>query len=174
MTPALARRALQAGLALAARCQVQQAIRELRLRAPGLLSELGLEPQVTPAGATQNPLSQRELGVAVDRPGQLQSGNRRPPVYLLAHRQDPCTAHPQQTRGGAPHSGGGQGQDAGLDGLGAQCLAIFTRGGAHGLAKALVEMAGAGKTAPQGDLTQGQRVLRSKVCARARRRASRY
>ncbi|AIB43873.1 MULTISPECIES: helix-turn-helix transcriptional regulator [Pseudomonas] len=61
--PALARRALQAGLALAARCQVQQAIRELRLRAPGLLSELGLEPQVTPAGATQNPLSQRELEV---------------------------------------------------------------------------------------------------------------
>ncbi|AFJ57714.1 transcriptional regulator, LuxR family [Pseudomonas fluorescens A506] len=61
--PALARRALQAGLALAARCQVQQAIRELRLRAPGLLSELGLEPQVTPAGAPQNPLSQRELEV---------------------------------------------------------------------------------------------------------------
>ncbi|MBC3255763.1 helix-turn-helix transcriptional regulator [Pseudomonas paralactis] len=61
--PALARRALQAGLALAARCQVQQAIRELRLRAPGLLSELSLEPQVTPAGAMQNPLSQRELEV---------------------------------------------------------------------------------------------------------------
>lgn len=42
---ALAVRALQTGLALAARCQVQQAVRELRLRQPGLLSELGLEPQ---------------------------------------------------------------------------------------------------------------------------------
>lgn len=61
--PALARRALQAGLALAERCQVQQAVRELRLRAPGLLSELGLEPQTAPAGATQSPLSQRELQV---------------------------------------------------------------------------------------------------------------
>lgn len=61
--PALARRSLQAGLALAERCQVQQAVRELRLRAPGLLSELGLEPQAAPAGAAQNPLSQRELEV---------------------------------------------------------------------------------------------------------------
>jgi ATP/maltotriose-dependent transcriptional regulator MalT len=42
---------------------VQQAVRELRLRAPGLLSELGLEPQAAPAGAAQNPLSQRELEV---------------------------------------------------------------------------------------------------------------
>lgn len=61
--PALARRSLQTGLALAERCQVQQAVRELRLRAPGLLSELGLEPQAAPAGAAQNPLSQRELEV---------------------------------------------------------------------------------------------------------------
>lgn len=61
--PALARRSLQAGLALAERCQVQQAVRELRLRAPELLSELGLEPQAAPAGAAQNPLSQRELEV---------------------------------------------------------------------------------------------------------------
>ncbi|WP_338475627.1 LuxR C-terminal-related transcriptional regulator [Pseudomonas khavaziana] len=61
--PALARRALQAGLALAGRCQVQQAIRELRLRAPGLLSELGMEPQAAPVGAVENPLSQRELQV---------------------------------------------------------------------------------------------------------------
>lgn len=61
--PALARRSLQAGLALAERCQVQQAVRELRLRAPGLLSELGLEPQAAPTGAAQNPLSQRELEV---------------------------------------------------------------------------------------------------------------
>ncbi|MDF2793930.1 MAG: helix-turn-helix transcriptional regulator [Pseudomonas orientalis] len=61
--PARARLALQAGLALAARCQVQQAVRELRLRAPGLLSELGLEPQASPVGVTQNPLSQRELEV---------------------------------------------------------------------------------------------------------------
>ena len=61
--PALARRSLQAGLALAERCQVQQAVRELRLRAPGLLSELGLEPPAAPAGVAQNPLSQRELEV---------------------------------------------------------------------------------------------------------------
>ncbi|PHN31463.1 LuxR C-terminal-related transcriptional regulator [Pseudomonas sp. ICMP 460] len=60
---ALARRALQAGLALAGRCQVQQAIRELRLRSPGLLSELGLEAQAAPSAALQNPLSQRELEV---------------------------------------------------------------------------------------------------------------
>ncbi|MGR3888782.1 LuxR C-terminal-related transcriptional regulator [Pseudomonas sp. 1152_12] len=60
---AVARRALQAGLALAARCQVQQAIRELRLRSPGLLSELGLETQASPGGVTENPLSQRELEV---------------------------------------------------------------------------------------------------------------
>jgi LuxR family transcriptional regulator, maltose regulon positive regulatory protein len=59
----LARRSLQAGLELAARCQVQQAIRELRLRSPGLLSEVGLEAQVSPAGAADNPLSQRELEV---------------------------------------------------------------------------------------------------------------
>ena len=61
--PALARRALQAGLELAGRCQVQQAIRELRLRAPGLLSELGLEAQTSPTGVAENPLSQRELEV---------------------------------------------------------------------------------------------------------------
>ncbi|MFL1555708.1 MULTISPECIES: LuxR C-terminal-related transcriptional regulator [unclassified Pseudomonas] len=60
---ALARRALQAGLALAARCQVQQAIRELRLRSPGLLSELGLETQASPSGVAENPLSLRELEV---------------------------------------------------------------------------------------------------------------
>ncbi len=60
---ALARRSLQAGLELAARCQVQQAIRELRLRSPGLLSELGLEPQAATPGAVENPLSQRELEV---------------------------------------------------------------------------------------------------------------
>ncbi|WP_242171099.1 MULTISPECIES: LuxR C-terminal-related transcriptional regulator [unclassified Pseudomonas] len=61
--PALARRALQAGLELAGRCQVQQAIRELRLRSPGLLSELGLEAQTSSTGAVENPLSQRELEV---------------------------------------------------------------------------------------------------------------
>ncbi|WP_053132063.1 LuxR C-terminal-related transcriptional regulator [Pseudomonas sp. MIACH] len=61
--PALARRSLQAGLELAGRCQVQQAIRELRLRAPGLLSELGLEPQASTPGTVENPLSQRELEV---------------------------------------------------------------------------------------------------------------
>jgi LuxR family transcriptional regulator, maltose regulon positive regulatory protein len=58
-----ARRSLQAGLELAARCQVQQAIRELRLRSPGLLSDAGLEAQVSSAGTTENPLSQRELEV---------------------------------------------------------------------------------------------------------------
>jgi ATP/maltotriose-dependent transcriptional regulator MalT len=61
--PAQARRSLHAGLELAARCQVQQAIRELRLRSPGLLSELGLEAPVSPAGTAENPLSQRELEV---------------------------------------------------------------------------------------------------------------
>ena len=61
--PALARRSLQTGLELAARCQVQQAIRELRLRSPGLLSELGMEPQASTPGAVENPLSQRELEV---------------------------------------------------------------------------------------------------------------
>ncbi|KMT56358.1 LuxR C-terminal-related transcriptional regulator [Pseudomonas fildesensis] len=60
---ALARRTLQTGLELAGRCQVQQAIRELRLRSPGLLSALGLEPQASPTGAVENPLSQRELEV---------------------------------------------------------------------------------------------------------------
>lgn len=59
----LARRSLQTGLELAERCQVQQAIRELRLRSPGLLSELGLEPQASTSGAVENPLSQRELEV---------------------------------------------------------------------------------------------------------------
>ncbi|MBD8194859.1 helix-turn-helix transcriptional regulator [Pseudomonas fluorescens] len=61
--PALARRSLQTGLDLAARCQVQQAIRELRLRSPGLLSELGMEPQASTPGTLENPLSQRELEV---------------------------------------------------------------------------------------------------------------
>ncbi|QOQ75414.1 helix-turn-helix transcriptional regulator [Pseudomonas poae] len=61
--PALARSALQAGLELAGRCQVQQAIRELRLRSPGLLSELGLEAQTSSTGVVENPLSQRELEV---------------------------------------------------------------------------------------------------------------
>ncbi|USW00260.1 LuxR C-terminal-related transcriptional regulator [Pseudomonas pergaminensis] len=61
--PALARRSLQTGLELAARCQVQQAIRELRLRSPGLLSELGMEPQASTPGTVENPLSQRELEV---------------------------------------------------------------------------------------------------------------
>ena len=61
--PALARRSLQTGLELAARCQVQQAVRELRLRSPGLLSELGMEPQASTPGAVENPLSQRELEV---------------------------------------------------------------------------------------------------------------
>lgn len=60
---ALARRSLQTGLELAARCQVQQAIRELRLRSPGLLSELGMEPQAPVSGAVESPLSQRELEV---------------------------------------------------------------------------------------------------------------
>jgi ATP/maltotriose-dependent transcriptional regulator MalT len=60
---ALARRSLQTGLELAARCQVQQAIRELRLRSPGVLSELGMEPQAAVSGAAENPLSQRELEV---------------------------------------------------------------------------------------------------------------
>ena len=59
----LARRALQTGLDLAARCQVQQAVRELRLRSPGLLSELGMEPQASTPGTVENPLSQRELEV---------------------------------------------------------------------------------------------------------------
>ncbi len=59
----LARRSLQTGLELAARCQVQQAVRELRLRSPRLLSELGLEPQASPAGVAEPLLSPRELEV---------------------------------------------------------------------------------------------------------------
>ncbi|KAA0946995.1 MULTISPECIES: LuxR C-terminal-related transcriptional regulator [unclassified Pseudomonas] len=59
----LAVRSLQAGLELAGRCRVQQAIRELRLRQPGLLSELGLEPQEMLTAAGENPLSHRELEV---------------------------------------------------------------------------------------------------------------
>ncbi|MGY2373873.1 LuxR C-terminal-related transcriptional regulator [Pseudomonas sp. SDO524_S393] len=61
--PALARRSLQTGLELAGRCQVQQAIRELRLRQPGLLSELGLEPQAASGAGGDGLLSQRELEV---------------------------------------------------------------------------------------------------------------
>ncbi|MFC6336578.1 helix-turn-helix transcriptional regulator [Pseudomonas sp. CCM 7891] len=59
----LALHSLEAGLELASRCQVQQAVRELRLRQPGLLGELGLEPEEYPVCAGNNPLSQRELEV---------------------------------------------------------------------------------------------------------------
>ncbi|MHC8304290.1 helix-turn-helix transcriptional regulator [Pseudomonas sp. PB3P13] len=60
--PALARSALEAGLELARRCDTQQALRELQLRTPGLLSRLQGEAQASmPNDATV--LSIRELEV---------------------------------------------------------------------------------------------------------------
>jgi ATP/maltotriose-dependent transcriptional regulator MalT len=61
--PALAKSALQAGLELVRRCHLQQALSELRLRQPTLLSRLGEEDHLTPSTLEANPLSARELEV---------------------------------------------------------------------------------------------------------------
>ncbi|BBP74955.1 helix-turn-helix transcriptional regulator [Pseudomonas sp. Ost2] len=58
---ALAKTHLGEGLALVGRCHLQQALRELRLRQPGILSALGFEEELIATG--DNPLSQRELEV---------------------------------------------------------------------------------------------------------------
>jgi LuxR family maltose regulon positive regulatory protein len=64
--PTLARQFLEEGLSLIRRCNLQQALCELRLRQPNLLRDLGLDVQdVDEACAAngENPLSQRELEV---------------------------------------------------------------------------------------------------------------
>lgn len=59
----LAASALQAGLALVRRCHLQQALNELRLRQPTLLSRLGMDEDEPAATLEVNPLSCRELEV---------------------------------------------------------------------------------------------------------------
>lgn len=54
---------LRDGLALAERVGLQQPLRELRLRQPGMLRELGLDEGEDPLDAASGPLSQRELEV---------------------------------------------------------------------------------------------------------------
>ncbi|WP_433738738.1 LuxR C-terminal-related transcriptional regulator [Pseudomonas putida] len=66
----LARLTLQAGLALARRCHLQQAIHELRLRQPTLLARLGVDDEPA-ATLDANPLSGRELEVL----GLIAQGN---------------------------------------------------------------------------------------------------
>jgi ATP/maltotriose-dependent transcriptional regulator MalT len=61
--PGLARQFLDEGLSLIRRCNLQQALCELRLRQPNLLRDLGLDVQDTSAANGENPLSQRELEV---------------------------------------------------------------------------------------------------------------
>jgi ATP/maltotriose-dependent transcriptional regulator MalT len=61
--PSLARSALEAGLELVNRCNLQQALREVRLRQPSLLCRLGEEGQLHPVALEANPLSGRELEV---------------------------------------------------------------------------------------------------------------
>lgn len=61
-----ARQSLQDGLALVERCNLQQALRDVQLRQPGLLDAVGAgEPDRQPAAATlvQSQLSQREIEV---------------------------------------------------------------------------------------------------------------
>ncbi|VVP71949.1 HTH-type transcriptional regulator MalT [Pseudomonas fluorescens] len=70
--PDLAQSALQAGLDLVRRCHLQQALGELRLRQPTLLSRLGGEEGDGPAATLDaNPLSGRELEVL----GLIAQGN---------------------------------------------------------------------------------------------------
>lgn len=69
--PALAKSALQAGLALVRRCHLQQALCDLRLRQPTLLSRLGEDDLETPSTLESNPLSGRELEVL----GLIAQGN---------------------------------------------------------------------------------------------------
>ena len=64
--PTSARQFLEEGLSLIRRCNLQQALCELRLRQPNLLRELGLDAQdidEAPATNGESPLSQRELEV---------------------------------------------------------------------------------------------------------------
>ncbi|CAI8801734.1 LuxR C-terminal-related transcriptional regulator [Pseudomonas sp. IT-P291] len=61
--PRLAKAALEAGLALVERCNGQQALRELGLRQPNLLSRLRREESVTAMLADVSPLSTREIEV---------------------------------------------------------------------------------------------------------------
>ncbi len=61
--PALARSALDAGLELVSRCNVQQALRELQLRMPGLVDRLQGELPVDTAAVDAGMLSARELEV---------------------------------------------------------------------------------------------------------------
>ncbi len=146
---------------------MQQAIRELRLRSPGLLSEVGLEAQVSPPGTADNPLSQRELEVL--QLIALGSSNLEIADRLF------ISLHTVKTHARRIHSklgverrtqSGGQGEDVGPDGLGAERLTVVAGRGAHGLAEAMGEVAGAGKTAQQGDLTQGQGTAAQQVSAR--------
>ncbi|VVO26014.1 LuxR C-terminal-related transcriptional regulator [Pseudomonas fluorescens] len=62
----LARQCMEAGLNLIRRCNLQQALCELRLRQPNVLRDLGLDAQDFNAASPsdgENPLSQRELEV---------------------------------------------------------------------------------------------------------------
>jgi LuxR family maltose regulon positive regulatory protein len=69
--PSLARSALEAGLELVNRCNVQQALRELRLRQPNLVCRLSEDGQLNSTAMEANPLSGRELEVL----GLIAQGN---------------------------------------------------------------------------------------------------
>jgi LuxR family maltose regulon positive regulatory protein len=69
--PELAKSALRAGLELVRRCHLQQALSELRLRQPTLLSRLGVTDGEPAATFEANPLSGRELEVL----GLIAQGN---------------------------------------------------------------------------------------------------
>jgi ATP/maltotriose-dependent transcriptional regulator MalT len=67
----LAKSALQLGLDLVGRCHLQQALCELRLRQPTLLSRLGEDDLVSPPAVEASPLTGRELEVL----GLIAQGN---------------------------------------------------------------------------------------------------
>lgn len=69
--PDVAKSALQAGLDLVERCQLQQALSELHLRQPTLLNRLGMKDEEPAASLDSNPLSGRELEVL----SQIANGN---------------------------------------------------------------------------------------------------
>lgn len=77
--PALAKSALKAGLELVRRCHLQQALCELRLRQPTLISRLGEEEHAVPAALEANPLSGRELEVL----GLIAQGNSNQQIAEL-------------------------------------------------------------------------------------------
>lgn len=77
--PALAKSALKAGLELVRRCHVQQALCELRLRQPTLISRLDEEQHCAPAALEANPLSGRELEVL----GLIAQGNSNQQIAEL-------------------------------------------------------------------------------------------